>query len=144
MEQIKIKIHSKVENSGEDEIYDSFAEATLQQRGNLLTLKYQEQIGEGQRVHNKLLLHKDPARAVLKRSGAIRAVFVFDEKIITNCLYHTDEVSMSLDIRTDKVSIEEQDGRLMSLRLDYQIYSGSTPISNHMLRIDLEYPKTSL
>ncbi len=144
MEQIKIKVHSKVEQSGEEEVYDSFADATLQERGNLLTINYEELIGKGQRVYNKLILHKNPARAVLKRSGAVKAVFVFDEAIRTDCLYHTDEMSLALDIQTDRVCLEEQNGRLVRLMLDYQLHSGTTHISNHTLRIDLEYPKTKL
>lgn len=144
MKQVQLSIHSKVEQDGECEEYDSFAEATLRQDGNLLTICYQELLGPQQIVDSKLTLHRNEGRAVLKRSGAIDAVFVFDEKLATPCLYNAGEISLSLDIRTDAVRMEEQDGRLTALSLDYHLFSGTQPISGHTMRIELDYSKTAL
>lgn len=144
MNQVQLSIHSRVEQDGEYEEYDSFAEATLRQRGNLLTLCYQELMGPNQIVDSKLTLHKNERRVALKRSGAIDAVFVFDENLMTPCLYHAGEISLSLDIRTESVCVEERDGRLMALLLEYQLFSGTQLISGHTMRIELDYSKTAL
>ena len=101
-------------------------------------------MGPGQTVDSKLVLHREPARAVFKRTGAIKAVFVFDEKLTTTCLYDTGEISLSLDIHTDEVCLVEEEGLLLGVKLKYHIYSGRSLISSHIMRIGLEYAKTAL
>ena len=141
MEQVQLKIHSRVDQDGEFEEYESFAEASLKERGNLITLSYQELLGPGQVVDSRLTLHRDQARAVLKRTGAVRAVFVFDALLLTPCLYQTEEIDLSLDIKTQPVRLDEKDGRLTAVDLEYELFSGAMAISGHTMRFELEYAK---
>ncbi len=117
-------ISRQIGAEGEEQAIETMSKGQLTERDGVLYVLYEEFPEEGQpgaAVKNLLKIEGDPARASLKKSGAVSWRIVFERGKTDASEYRTPYGALGVSVRTNEVTILREKEKT-SLQLVYTLF----------------------
>lgn len=133
--KIAIVIEGTQPGSGEEPMITK-AEGTYHYKNDSHYIRYDEEPQESDGVISNAI-KITPMQVFITKKGALQAQMSFDRKQETSATYHTAYGNLTFGIRTNSISLSEEEDRLQ-LTLEYSLTSDGNPLSDNIITIDIK------
>lgn len=134
-QRVEIEMTAEQQADGRREVSRYHYTGTLLVRDETVYISYEEEM-EGDRYRTLLTCGDGRFTMSRKGSGRQRMEFVPGER--RPAVYETPVGTLPLEVLTEKCALEQDKGG-MDIAVDYELFSGGTPMARHRLVVEIRY-----
>ena len=134
-QRVEIEMTAEQQAEGRREVSRYRYTGTLLIRDETVYISYEEEM-EDDRYRTLLTCRDGRLTMSRKGSGRQRMEFVPGER--RPAVYETPVGTLPLEVLTEKCALEQDKGG-MDIAVDYELFSGGTPMARHRLVVEIRY-----